>query len=242
MSDYKFSVATPPSLEEQGIAFVIHHPEFPDVLKSYNISIPMPPKPNGPLGFVGYNWPDTIKGVLKRQYVWKRLGEVRTIATTQTLTVTETVTQSLTQTRSLRALVRLAVGVEANGPFVSASAELTAEVEGTIEAQENWTKETTHARTIETQPNRTYAFWNLLDRVSFSYSSSDLQSIINQVQNMIDANRNVKGDKTMIADFTNYLNKLKALKDMEHKFELLLHYNEDAMDDDVALLASMQGF
>ena len=240
MSDYKFSVSSPPTLKDQGVDFVIHHPEFPDVLKSYNISIPMPQPPNF-IAF-GLDLPETVKGVLKSQNVWKRLGEVRTIATKETLTVTETITQSLTETRSLRALIRLAVSAEANGLFASAKAELTAEVEGTIQTQENWTKETTHTRTIETQPDRTYAFWNLLNRVSFSYSSSDLQDIITKVETLIRSNNKNDKAKEILASATNYLNKIKALKEMEHKSDLLFHYFEDHMDNDHALLARMQGF
>lgn len=132
MSDYKFLVKQPSTLKDQGITFVLNHFEFPDVLNSYNVSVPLPPPPSI-VRFVHPNLDTEIKGTLKRQKVWKRLGEVRKIGTKQSVTVTESLTQSLTESRSLRALIKAVVGVETSGPFVSASAELTAEVEGTIE-------------------------------------------------------------------------------------------------------------
>lgn len=69
-----------------------------------------------------------------------------------------------------------------------------------------------------------------------------MQALINEIGTSIQVNKNVSGAKELITELKNYTNKLKALQEMEHSFELFLYYYEDAMDNEVDLLAKIQGF
>ncbi len=182
-------------------------------------------------GFYAGNFMD-IKDVyvtLKRQYKWVLyFGPVR-LAGEETKTVTETISQTLTESRSLRALLRVAVKAEANAPFISVSSELTAEVEGTITAQESWAKETVRSVEKKLEPHRFYAFWSLYDRITVTYH---LDTLISRCRHLLKDNPNDATAKANIARF-------EKLNGSPKYFDLIKSRYEDDMEDDKALLDAL---
>lgn len=230
MSDYHFTMEHPPLMENHGMGYVISHTTFPGKFESYAIKVPFG---QALPSLASIAWGESgIGAIIKRQRIWKRIGEVKKMATKTTYSVTETVSQSLTETRSLRALVRLSTSVSAEGPFVSAQAELTAELEGTISKQESWTEETSNTTTVELLPDRAYAFWDLIDEITVEYDRAAIDHYLSMLENGPIAK---KANKDLI-------DKLRALRDNVHKADNILAYYEDHLDDDRALLARMQGF
>jgi hypothetical protein len=227
MSSYSFTVKNPPLLKDTGVEFIIHHPEVHDKMRSYKLTFDFTniddllPNLYHPFGLT----PNAYV-TLKRQYKWKKVFGPETLAGEETRTIRETISQSLTESRSLRALIRVASKAEVNAPFASASVELTAEIEGTIEKQETWTKETEETYSKTLQPHRTYVFWSLVDEMTMIYHLGDLISYY----------RAFKDDKRAKAEVA----RLEKLNGSAKQFDTMLYdIYEDSMDADKALLGAL---
>ncbi len=229
MSSYSFTEKNPPLLKDTGVEFIIHHPEVHDKMRSYQLTFDITniddllPNLYRPGGFFV---PGAAYVTLKCQKKWKKVFGPETLAGEETRTIKETISQSLTESRSLRALIRVASKAEVNAPFASASVELTAEIEGTIEKQETWTKETEETYTKTLQPHRTYVFWSLVDEITMIYHLGEV----------ISRYRAFKDDKRAKAEIA----RLEKLNGSAKQFDTMLYdIYEDSMDRDKALLGSL---